>query len=305
MNRAGPKRRLLARLNRLWPRRAALRVAAVGTAIAVAASAGCAGDDGVLRVSGSTTVNPVVADSANVLRGKGLTITLDTQGGSAGGLAQLASGQIDVAMSSKPLEDADRERYSNADLVATEIGRDAVAIVIRRDVYDAGVKSLSRDQAQRLFEGKVANWSELGGPDLPVYVYNKEPGRGTREVLDKFLYGDEAGAPPDPVGGNYAIVGGNEETRTKLATTPGAVAPLSVAFAEGQQDLAVVSVEGTLPSGEDVSSGKYPLARPLLLITDGPPEDNVRTFIDFVLSPEGQRFVTQHGYLDLAKLGVR
>ncbi|WP_249124800.1 phosphate ABC transporter substrate-binding protein [Saccharopolyspora erythraea] len=273
--------------------------------IAIAGLTGCAGDDGTLRVSGSTTVNPVVADSANVLRGRGLTVTLDTQGGSAGGLAQLASGQIDVAMSSKPLGDADRKRYSNAELVATEIGRDAVAIVIHREVYDAGVRSLTRDQVQRLFEGKVTNWSELGGPNLPVYVYNKEPGRGTREVLDKFLYGDEAGAPPDPVGGNYAIVGGNEETRTKLATTPGAVAPLSVAFTEGQPELAVVSVEGALPSGEDVRSGKYPLARPLLLVTDGPPEGNVRTLIDFVVSPEGQRFVTGHGYLDLAKLGVQ
>ncbi|QUH06002.1 phosphate ABC transporter substrate-binding protein [Saccharopolyspora erythraea] len=287
------------------PRRAALRAVAVGTVIAIAGLTGCAGDDGTLRVSGSTTVNPVVADSANVLRGRGLTVTLDTQGGSAGGLAQLASGQIDVAMSSKPLGDADRKRYSNAELVATEIGRDAVAIVIHREVYDAGVRSLTRDQVQRLFEGKVTNWSELGGPNLPVYVYNKEPGRGTREVLDKFLYGDEAGAPPDPVGGNYAIVGGNEETRTKLATTPGAVAPLSVAFTEGQPELAVVSVEGALPSGEDVRSGKYPLARPLLLVTDGPPEGNVRTLIDFVVSPEGQRFVTGHGYLDLAKLGVQ
>ncbi|MFI0469207.1 phosphate ABC transporter substrate-binding protein [Saccharopolyspora sp. 5N102] len=305
MSRAGLNQRPIALSERLWPRRAVLRLAAVGAALAVATSAGCAGEDGTLRVSGSTTVNPVVADSANVLRSHGVTITLDTQGGSAGGLAQLASGQIDVAMSSKPLGDADRKRYSNADLVATEIGRDAVAIVIHRDVYDAGVKSLTHDQVQRLFEGKVANWSELGGPNLPVYVYNKEPGRGTREVLDKFLYGDEAGAPPDPVGGNYAIVGGNEETRTKLATTPGAVAPLSVAFTEGQQDLAVVSVEGALPTGEDVRNGKYPLARPLLLITDGQPEGNVRTLVDFVLSPEGQRFVTGHGYLDLAKLGVR
>ncbi|GAB3288633.1 phosphate ABC transporter substrate-binding protein [Parasphingorhabdus pacifica] len=282
-----------------------LRLAAVGAVTAVASSAGCAGERGTLRVSGSTTVNPVVADAAKVLRSRGLTITLDTQGGSAGGIAQLASGQIDVAMSSKPVGDAERERYSNVDLTATEIGRDAVAIVIRRDVYDAGVTSLTREQARRLFEGKVANWSELGGPNLPVYVYNKEPGRGTREVLDKFLYGEDGEAPPDPVGGNYSIVGGNEETRTKVASTPGAVTPLSVAFTEGRQDLAVVEVEGALPTGEDVRTGKYPLARPLLLITDGQPEGSERTLIDFVLSSEGQQLVTEHGYLDLAKLGVQ
>lgn len=283
--------------------RVGLRVTACIAAVGVALSAGCAGDGGTLRASGSTTVNPVVADAAEILGGKGLRISLDTQGGSAGGLAQLASDQIDIAMSSKPISKADRERFSNADLVETEIGRDAVAIVVPREVYDAGVRSLSRDQLKRLFEGKTSNWRELGGPNVPVYVYNKEPGRGTREVLDKFLYGDEQGAPPDPVGKNYAIVGGNEETRTKLATTTGAVAPLSVAFAEERQDLAVVSIEGTQPNGNDVSSGDYPLARPLLLITDGPPEGEERTLIDFTLSPEGQRLVAKHGYLGLAKLG--
>ncbi|WP_028661753.1 phosphate ABC transporter substrate-binding protein [Saccharomonospora saliphila] len=278
-------------------------MAAVVSTLAVAASsAGCAAEDEALRVSGSTTVNPVVSDAAKVLRQRGLEITVDTQGGSAGGIAQLASGQIDVAMSSKPIDDEDRDRFSNIDFVETEVGRDAVAIVIRHDVYEAGVRSLTREQARRIFEGEIANWSEVGGPDLPVYVYNKEPGRGTREVLDKFLYGSDKEAPPDPVGGNYSIVGGNEETRTKLSTTPGSVAPLSVAFAEDQPELAIVAVEGMLPEGEDLRSGEYPLSRPLLLITDGTPQGDARTLIDFARSAEGQRLVSQHGYVELAKL---
>lgn len=271
------------------------------------ASAGCAdnagGAGGTLQVSGSTTVNPVAADAAGILRGQGMKITVDTQGGSAGGIAQLANNQIDIAMSSKPVSDAEKRRFSKVNFVATEIGQDAVGIVIRRNVYDAGVTSLSRKEAQLLFEGKVTNWSELGGPNIPVYVYDKEPGRGTREVLDKFLYGGDASAPPAPSGKRYSIVGGNEETRAKAASTPGAITPLSVPFAEKHPALAVVAVDDIKPTSENVRTAKYPLARPLYLITNGQPQGEARRFVDFVLSAQGQQLVSKHGYLNLAELG--
>jgi phosphate transport system substrate-binding protein len=282
-------------------------MAVVGGIVLGVASAGCAGDAGgtgsTLQVSGSTTVNPVAADAASILRGQGMKITVDTQGGSAGGIAQLGNDQIDIAMSSKPIGDADKKRFPKANFVATEIGQDAVGIVIRREVYDGGVTSLSRQETQRLFEGKVANWRELGGPNVPVYVYDKEPGRGTREVLDKFLYGDKASPPPAPTSKRYSIVGGNEETRAKAASTPGAITPLSVAFAEGHPALAVAAVDDIKPTPENVRTGKYPLSRPLFLITNGPPQGEARRFVDFVLSAQGQQLVTKHGYLNLERLG--
>ncbi|PZG42761.1 ABC transporter [Spongiactinospora gelatinilytica] len=295
----------------LWQAgRGLTRLAALGAALLLClASAACTGKDGkrrnVLRVSGSTTVNPVAADVADVLRSQGMEVTIDTQGGSAGGISQLGAGQIDIAMSSKPLADADRKRFPGINLVATEIGRDAVGIVVRKSVHDSGVTSLTRTQLARIFEGKAASWKEFGGPDLPVYVYDKEPGRGTREVLDKYLYEEAATPPPVQPNGRYAIVGGNEETRTKLRTTEGSVAPLSAAFVEGSKELALVAVDDVPLTPQNIVSGKYPLARPLFLITNGSPQGNARTFIDRVLSAEGQKVVTQHGYLNLAQLGKR
>ena len=125
-----------------------------------AGGAGATGSSSTLRVSGSTTVNPVVADAAEVLRGQGLDITVDTQGGSAGGLAQLAAGQIDVAMSSKPVGDSDREAAPDVDFVETRIGEDAVGVVVDRRVVDGGLDSLDKEQLTAVFEGRVANWSQ-------------------------------------------------------------------------------------------------------------------------------------------------
>jgi phosphate transport system substrate-binding protein len=281
-----------------------LRVAALVVLAGLAPGCAGGGEDGssVLRVSGSTTVNPVVADAAEALRHEGLSVTVDTQGGSAGGISQLATGEIDIAMSSKPVGDDDRAAHPDLDFTPTRIGADAVGIIVTREVFDGGVTSLTREQVAAVFEGRVANWREVGGPDLPVFVYDKEPGRGTREVLDAYLYGPDGEAPPPQSTDRLSIVGGNEETRTKLQSTPGSVAPLSTAFVEGSGDLAAVALDGIEPTNAAIASGEYPMARPLFLVTDGPPEGDAARFVDYVLSDAGQQLVTSHGYLTVAQL---
>lgn len=286
------------------------RIGAVLGLVVLAACGGGGRSDGgspaggaTLRVSGSTTVNAVAADAAEVLRAEGMRITVDSQGGSAGGIAQLGAGQVDIAMSSKPIADADRRSHPGTDFTTTEIGQDAVGVIVRREVFEGGVRSLTKAQATALFEGRVRSWRELGGPDLAVFVYDKEPGRGTREALDKYLYGPGVAAPPPPRSDGYAIVGGNEETRAKLLSTPGAVGPLSSSFVDGYPQLAALALDGVAPSPASVKEGRYPMSRPLYLVTNGPPAGDARRFVDFVLSPEGQRLVRKHGYLNLADLG--
>lgn len=287
-----------------WP---CLLVLSLSLSLALTACGGGqragAGGTSPLRVSGSTTVNSVAADAAEVLRRDGMRITLDSQGGSAGGIAQLGAGQIEIAMSSKEVSAEERERYPGVDFVSTEIGRDAVGVIVRRQVARGGVRNLTRDQLEALFEGRVESWRELGGPDLAVFVYDKERGRGTREVLDRYLYGAHGGSSPPPQADNYAVVGGNEEARSKLLSTPGAVAPLSTSFVTGFPELVAVAVDGVEPTPSTVGDGTYPLARPLFLVTDGPPAGAAKRFVDFVLSPPGQELVQRHGYLDLAHLG--
>ena len=286
-------------------RRAAVALVALSLGGCGASAGGAAGSGGAtLRVSGSTHGNPVAVDAAAVVGKGGMTITVDSQGGSAGGIAQLGQGQVDIAMSSKPIVDGDRTMFPKTDFVATEIGQDAVGVVIRRDVYDGGVKNLTKEQVKGIFEGRVANWKDIGGPDLEVFVYDKEPGRGTREQLDKYLYGSGGKAPPPPQTDNFAIVGGNEETRTKLLSTPGSVGPLSTSFITRHPKLAAVSLDHVEPTVANIKDGRYPMARPLFLITDGPPAGAAKRFVDYILSSPGQELVRKHGYLTRADLGL-
>lgn len=279
----------------------ALAVALAGALLFSCGGSESASSDKAVKASGSTTVAPVIADAAEALKSEGFKITVDSQGGSAGGIGQLGAGQIDVAMTSTPLADSDRAAHPSADFRPVEIGRDAVGIVVRREVVDGGLRGITKAQARALFEGRVRNWSELGGPSIPVFVYDKEPGRGTREVLDKWLYGQEK-PPAPPASDRYAIVGGNEETRTKLSSTPGSVGPLSVAFVEGQSQLVLLALDGVGATKEEIRVERYPLSRSLYLITDGAPRAGAQRLLDYVLGPEGQSIVKRHGYLTLADL---
>lgn len=264
-----------------------------------------AADAAALRINGSTTVNPVAAEAAEILRAeRKMVITVDTQGGSSGGISGVGDGSIDVGMSSKPVADDDRRKYPRVNFVTTEIGRDAVALVVSADVYNGGVRALTKRQIAGIYEGRIRNWKEVGGPDRRIVFFNKEPGRGTWEVFAHWLYGDAKKAPVV----SHPEVGGNEEARNKVGGTKGAISQLSASWATGSvRALAIRLDDGTVvaPLAGEIVSGRYPLARPLFFVTNGPPSGAAKIFIDFTLSQRGQDFVRKHGYLRLADLKVR
>lgn len=256
-----------------------------------------------LRINGSTTVNLPVAEAAEILRAeRGWRITIDTQGGSAGGISMLADGQVDLGMSSKHVGEDDRKRFPKVRFVETHIGEDAVALIVSRDVWEGGIRSLTRDEARGIYEGRITRWSELGGPDRRIVFFNKEPGRGTWEVFTHWVYGDSRKAPRV----SFPEVGANEEARNKVASTRGAISQLSASWADGRTvfALALRDERGDLiePVPAQIATRRYPLSRPLFLLSDGPPAGVMRGFIDFLLGPRGQALVRKHGYLSLDQL---
>ncbi len=261
------------------------------------------GAEETLKINGSTTVNPPVAEAAEILRTeKGFVIHVDTQGGSSGGISQLADGLVQIGMSSKHFGTEDRAKYPGIDFVETHIGEDAVALIVSRDVWESGVMALTKKQMQDIYEGRIKNWKELGGKDQRIVFFNKEPGRGTWEVFAKWLYGDAKLAPPV----SFPEVGGNEEARNKVASTRGALSQLSSSWADGIRvfALGIRDEKGDVltPTPTRIASGSYPMSRPLFLLTNGPPKGSAQEFVDFLLSQRGQELVRKHGYLSLDQL---
>lgn len=260
-------------------------------------------DAAVLKINGSTTVNLPVAEAAEILRAeKRMQIQVDTQGGSSGGISMLGDGLVSIGMASKHVSDADRAKYPKVDFQEIPIGEDAVAMVVSRDVWDGGVKMLTKRQIADIYEGRVENWKDVGGPDQRIAFFNKEPGRGTWEVFVLWLYGDSKKAPQV----SFPEVGGNEETRSKVASTRGGLSQLSSSWADGTRVFALAleteTGEAIEPTAANIAAKKYPMSRPLFLLTNGEPIGEARVFVDFILSERGQDLVKKHGYLRLRDL---
>jgi phosphate transport system substrate-binding protein len=256
-----------------------------------------------LKINGSTTVNLPVAEAAEILRAEQkLDIRVDTQGGSSGGISMLADGLVQIGMSSKPVSDDDRAKYPEVAFKEIQIGEDAVALIVSRDVWDGGVKALTKQQIKDIYESRITNWQQVGGKPQRIAFFNKEAGRGTWEVFVHWAYGSPAAAPEV----SFPEVGGNEETRNKVASTRGALSQLSSSWADGRRvcALGIKGDDGRViqPSNDNIESGAYPLSRPLFLLTKGEPTGAAKMLVEFMLSERGQALVKKHGYLRLSEL---
>ncbi len=254
-----------------------------------------------IKIQGSTTVNPVISEAAEILRAeRGWTIYVDTQGGSSGGISAVGEGFVDIGMISKPISEADRNKYASANFESFKIGIDGLALVVSQPVWDSGIQFLSKKQIQQLYERKILNWKELGGQDSKVVFYNKEPGRGTWEVFSNWAYGSYKNSPLVA----HPEVGANEEAKNKVAFHNSAITQLSYAWAENSERIKAIGIqlptgESVMPTKETIMSGEYPLSRSLFLVTNGKPTGYQKEFIDFILSDRGQELVKKYGYLSV------
>lgn len=265
------------------------------------AGCGSGGESGStsLDLQGSTTVTPIVVEASKQWeKQRDITVRVDSSGGSSGGINAVAQNRVDLGMSSRPISDHDREKYPDVNFETVRTGFDAIAVAVNSTVYEAGVKSLTIEQVQKIFDGDIKNWKELGGPDQSVVVYDKEPGRGTREVFDKTIFG---GHHDRPSYGWRSEVGGNDESRMRIANNEGAIGQLSVAWVEEDKNVRAIglNVDGSVyrPVVSSIKSGDYPLARPLFIVKADQTPTLGTDFIDYLLSEEGQQFVKGNGFL--------
>ena len=150
-------------------------------------------------------------------------------------MAALGERRAEIAMVSRPLIDEDHVKYPKARFGARGSASTASRWSSRATSGRGGSRRSTKAQVRGLYEGKVKNWKEIGGPDRRVVFFNKEAGRGTWEVFAHWLYGDPKKAPLV----SLPEVGANEEGRSKVTATPGSISQLSAAWADGQRIFAM------------------------------------------------------------------
>jgi len=258
----------------------------IAVCMTVLPGAAFAGKD--LSYSGSSTIGMGIleAGAQKAYEEKtGKKFTLVEMPGSGKGLLALLDGKVTIAGVSRPLKKEEKKQ----NLVDTVIGLDAIAVFVH---IDNPVKNLTKEQLKGIFTGKIKNWKEVGGIDAPIEP-NTEIAGAKRATMLEF---QEMVMDNAPYGAGFKQIDFPKDQIIETAKNKNTICTVSRGLlmklsAYMRTKVKVVTVNGASPSEADILSNNYIISRPLLLVTEGKPQGEAKEFIDFMLSPEGQKKV--------------
>ena len=245
-------------------------------------------------ISGSTTVLPLAEAGAEAFNGGQSNYTvLVTGGGTYAGIENIAKGKSDIAMASSKVAELDiiSSGYKFKERL---IGHDGIVIVVSKQIYDAGVTSLTKDQVKRIYSGELNNWKDLGGPDSEMLVVARENGSGTRDVFNEYVLGRKIKEMPS----TCIVADSNEEMKRLINESKNAIGYLGFSYSE-DGSVGVITLDGVKPTAETIKNASYELARELYFYTYGDVKPGAKAFIDFMVGPEGQKIAKVHGFVPL------
>jgi len=189
---------------------------------------------------------------------------------------ELAAGRLDVAAAGLSYKDllelmkkGGHDFGTGAEFKARVIGADKIQVLTHRDLTP--VKSLTKDQLKGLFSGQIANWKQVGGPELPVVVVFSTKTPGTNKLWQERIMDGADWAATRRESGDAA------QLRKMVAGTPGSIGIGPLAAEQG----------GGIHSPETPE-----VARPITAVTKGAPSPAVQKLLDYIQG-EGQQFVAK------------
>lgn len=257
-------------------------------------SAAPAGAQKNIVLDGSTTVGPIAkafADYYKEKSGVGATIS---ESGSGNGVKSLINGACDIANMSRFMKDSEFKTCVEKGIlpVAHVVAFDGLAVVVNPANK---VSALTDAQIADIYTGKITNWKQLGGDDAEIVVISRDTNSGTYETFNELILHKKAVVK----GAEY--VGSNGQAKTRVASTKNAIAYVGLGFVD--DTVKTLSVDGILPSAKTIVSGKYPIARPLFMFTNGYPKmgSAVYDFVTLHLTEEGREIVKDLGYIPVVQ----
>jgi phosphate transport system substrate-binding protein len=248
-------------------------------------------------IKGSDTVLPLSQKEAEVFMDKNKKASVTVIGGGSGvGIAAIIDGTCDIAQASRPIstKETRQAKQKGVNPIETTIAKDALTVIVHPS---NPVTQLTMQQIGDVFTGTITNWKALGGPDKPIVVYSRESSSGTYAFFREHVLGNReytSAALLAPATG--AIV-------QSVSQTDGAIGYIGMAYlTEGVKALDVAAAAGqpfVKAASTTALDGSYPISRALYYYTNGTPKGAVKDFMDYVLSPEGQKLIEDTGYVPI------
>jgi len=219
-----------------------------------------------------------------------------TAGGSGTGISALITGSTDICFASRPLSELERERLQRrfgTRGVAVRCAIDGLSIYVHPS---NPLPSLTFAQIKGIFTGTITDWRQLGGPPGAIALYGRENNSGTYVFLrDEVLDGE-------PYALNLLRLPGTAAVVNAVAHDSAGIGYGGAAYSKGIREIAVRQDDDSpayAPTLENVQGGRYPISRFLYLYLRSRPEGEMKDFVDWILSDEGQAIVRKVGYFPL------
>jgi phosphate transport system substrate-binding protein len=227
-----------------------------------------------INYEGSSTIGKFMTDASKVYTASRFKI--NTVPESSGGEQCVVRGKCDMGGVARNVN----QNFLAKGVVATLIGKDAIAAIVNTK---NPVTNLSSEQLKGIFTGYLKNWAEVGGEDLPIKPLVVKSASATRHIFAKVILTGEKYQ-------NTTVVTPDARMLSVVSREKGAIGQISLAFLLGKKGIKTIWVDGQEPN---VNNFNYPITRNLHIVTQGHPQGEVKAFLDWTLSPEGQKVVKQ------------
>jgi phosphate transport system substrate-binding protein len=182
-------------------------------------------------------------------------------------------------------------------LRSTMIARDGIAVLTN---FSNPVKEMASDQLAEIFSGKLRYWSQVyeEAPQTKITLVNRSKNQNIRQGFEKQLK-IPTGILPSAFRAEteqeaITMVSGNLEAITFVSITP------ALRAKEDGVAINLLFIDKIEPEVQTVLDKRYPIQRPVMLITSQQPSQEVLDFEQFILSPDGQRLIKKGKYYHLS-----
>ncbi len=250
-----------------------------------------------ITIKGSDTMVILVQRWAEIYMRNNPNVVIQVTGGGSGtGISALINGTTDICNSSRPMKKEEKlklkEKYGTPG-VEVKVAIDGLSIYVNQQ---NPIKELTIQQVKDIYTGKINNWKEIGGKDAKIIRYSRENNSGTYVYFkEEVLQGEDFEPSTQNLPGTAAVI-------NAVSKDINGIGYGGAAYGKGIKELKIkkdAKSPAYAPTKENIRKNLYPISRYLYMYLRQRPTGEIKKFIDWILSPEGQNIVESVGYFPI------
>jgi phosphate transport system substrate-binding protein len=252
----------------------------------------------MITVKGSDTMVHLLSNWAEAfMKQKPEVEVAVTGGGSGTGIAALINGTTEICAASREMKEKEKQQAREKGVEPREVvvARDGIAVVVNPK---NPVNELDMQQLARIFTGEYTRWNQVEGGDEGILVFSRESSSGTYAFFQEHVLKNKDYTP------KAKMMAATSAIIESVSADKDSIGYVGLGYALSAKDkVKIIGVKADanspaiMPSDATVTSGKYPIARPLYLYVNSKMPEDVKAFVDFCLSKTGQEIVREAGYV--------